>query len=84
MLAGVAEELVSPCESKFVLNDPNDNVAFLPFGSGTRACVGQKFVIQGVMTLFASLLEQYEVCANLLHFLLIIFYIKHIFNGSLG
>ncbi|KAM3685753.1 hypothetical protein ACB098_11G144400 [Castanea mollissima] len=58
---GVAEELVSPCESKFVLNDPNDNVAFLPFGSGTRACVGQKFVIQGVMTLFASLLEQYEI-----------------------
>ncbi|XP_065632743.1 cytochrome P450 750A1 isoform X1 [Quercus suber] len=59
--AGVAEELVSPCKSKFVLNDPNDNVAFLPFGSGTRACVGQKFVIQGVMTLFASLLEQYDI-----------------------
>uniref|UniRef100_A0A2N9GUD8 Uncharacterized protein n=1 Tax=Fagus sylvatica TaxID=28930 RepID=A0A2N9GUD8_FAGSY len=58
---GVAEELVSPGESKFVLNDPNDNVAFLPFGSGTRACVGQKFVIQGVVTLFASLLEQYEI-----------------------
>lgn len=48
-------------ESTFILNDPNDNAAFLPFGSGTRACIGQKFVIQGVAALLASLLEYYEV-----------------------
>ncbi|OAY53340.1 cytochrome P450 734A1 [Manihot esculenta] len=47
--------------SSFILNDPHDNAAFLPFGAGMRACVGQKFVIQGVATLFASLLECYEV-----------------------
>ncbi|KAH7536611.1 hypothetical protein FEM48_Zijuj03G0003100 [Ziziphus jujuba var. spinosa] len=61
--SGLAEELVNPCpgESSFVLNDPNENAAFLPFGSGIRSCVGQKFVIQGVATLFASLLERYEI-----------------------
>lgn len=47
--------------SSFVLKDPNDNEAFLSFGFGTRACLGQKFVIQGVATLFASLLERYEI-----------------------
>ncbi|XP_057451331.1 geranylhydroquinone 3''-hydroxylase CYP76B74-like isoform X2 [Lotus japonicus] len=46
------------------LNNPNENVAFLPFGSGTRACVGQKFVIQIVATLLASLLETYEIRLN--------------------
>lgn len=70
-LSGLAEELVNPCpgESSFVLNDPNENAAFLPFGSGIRSCVGQKFVIQGVATLFASLLERYEVCAFMFYFL---------------
>ncbi|KAB1226678.1 hypothetical protein CJ030_MR1G008473 [Morella rubra] len=58
---GNAENHVHSGESSVVLNDPNDNAAFLPFGSGTRACVGQKFVIRGVATLFASLLEQYEL-----------------------
>ena len=43
------------------MNDPNENPAFLPFGSGIRACVGQKFVIQGVAALFAALLKHYEV-----------------------
>ncbi|CAK7336452.1 unnamed protein product [Dovyalis caffra] len=55
------EEAVGPIQGSFILNDPNDNAAFLPFGSGMRACVGQKFVIHGVATLFASLLECYEV-----------------------
>ncbi|KAF9686335.1 hypothetical protein SADUNF_Sadunf03G0148000 [Salix dunnii] len=55
------EEAADPIQCSFVLNDPNDNAAFLPFGSGMRACVGQKFVIRGVATLFASLLERYEV-----------------------
>lgn len=44
-----------------VLDDPNENAAFLPFGSGTRACVGQKFAILAITTLFASLLQRYEV-----------------------
>lgn len=61
LLSGSTEELVDPVDSSFVLNDPNENVAFLPFGSGMRACVGQKFVIQGVATLIASLLQHYEV-----------------------
>ncbi|XWS74597.1 hypothetical protein CRYUN_Cryun01aG0012200 [Craigia yunnanensis] len=60
-IAGPAEELLDKRQSSFVLNDPNENPAFLPFGSGTRACICQKFVILGVATLFASLLEQYEV-----------------------
>ncbi|CAL5330542.1 unnamed protein product [Camellia sinensis] len=56
-----AEERVDVGQGTYVLNDPNENAAFLPFGSGTRACLGQKFVILGVATLFASLLEHYEV-----------------------
>ncbi|XWS65438.1 hypothetical protein CRYUN_Cryun05aG0112700 [Craigia yunnanensis] len=58
---GPAEELLEQRQNSFVLNDPNENPAFLPFGSGTHACLCQKFVVQGVATLFASLLEQYEV-----------------------
>ncbi|GAY55035.1 hypothetical protein CUMW_161320 [Citrus unshiu] len=58
---GNAEEYVDPRQSSFVLNDPNNNAAFLPFGSGSRACVGQKYVTQGIATLFASLLERYEI-----------------------
>lgn len=56
-----AEKRGNSGESTFILNDPNDNAAFLPFGSGTRACIGQKFVIQGVAALLASLLEYYEI-----------------------
>ena len=59
-------------ESSFVLNDPTGNVAFLPFGFGARSCVGRKFIIQGVATLFASLLANYEVGS---FFFLIYFYI---------
>lgn len=58
---GFAEELVYPACNSYVLNDPTENAAFLPFGSGVRACVGQKFVILKVATLIASLLEQYEI-----------------------
>ncbi|WJX36598.1 hypothetical protein P8452_24457 [Trifolium repens] len=50
--------------SSFVLNDPSEIAAFLPFGSGARACVGQKFVIQVVATLLASLLKKYEIRLN--------------------
>ncbi|KAB2078858.1 hypothetical protein ES319_A06G192000v1 [Gossypium barbadense] len=60
-IAGHAEEHKDQRKCTFVLKDPNKNPTFLPFGSGARACVCQKFVIQGVATLFASLLEQYEV-----------------------
>ncbi|CAL5381488.1 unnamed protein product [Camellia sinensis] len=56
-----AEERVDVGQGTYVLNDPNENAAFVPFGSGTRACLGQKFVILGVATLFASLLEHYEI-----------------------
>ncbi|XP_057976259.1 uncharacterized protein LOC131163641 [Malania oleifera] len=60
-LTGAPEELADPGQSSFVLNDPNETAAFLPFGSGVRACVGQKFAIFRIGTLFAALLEQYEV-----------------------
>lgn len=50
-------------ESSFTLNDPNKSTAFLPFGSGIRACVGQKFVIKAVAMLFVSLLEHHVVCS---------------------
>lgn len=71
--SGNAEKRVHSGNSSSILNNPDDNVAFLPFGSGTRSCVGQKFVIQGVATLFASLLEQYEVCAIISYLFLPIF-----------
>lgn len=64
LFTGAAKEDMDLRNTSFILKDPNDNAAFLPFGSGSRACVGQKFVIHGVATLFASLLESYEVCAN--------------------
>jgi cytochrome P450 len=35
--------------------------SFLPFGSGSRACVGQKFVILAISMFIASLLRKYEV-----------------------
>ncbi|KAK1277203.1 Cytochrome P450 [Acorus gramineus] len=50
-----------PVNSSFVLNDPNDNAAFLPFGSGSRACIGQRFSILSIATLCASLLQLYEI-----------------------
>lgn len=60
LLLGGAEE-VRFRKMSLVLNDPNANPAFLPFGSGARACVGQQFVVHGVVSLLASLLEHYEV-----------------------
>lgn len=38
--------------------------SFLPFGSGSRACVGQKFAIIAISMLIASLLRNYEVRCN--------------------
>ncbi|KAL6124841.1 hypothetical protein ACLB2K_077350 [Fragaria x ananassa] len=58
--AGAAQNFVYQGESSFNLHDPDKSTAFLPFGSGVRACVGQKFVTEGVAMLFASLLRQYE------------------------
>lgn len=48
-------------EESYIISDPYKNAAFLPFGSGLRACVGQRFAILGIASIFASLLEQYEV-----------------------
>ncbi|KAK7259632.1 hypothetical protein RIF29_25244 [Crotalaria pallida] len=59
--SGSTEELNDARFSSFVLNDPNENAAFLPFGYGARTCVGQKFVIQVVALLLASLLKKYEI-----------------------
>ncbi|XP_010244425.1 PREDICTED: cytochrome P450 734A1-like [Nelumbo nucifera] len=58
---GAAKDLAGAGDGSFVVNDPNANEAFLPFGSGARVCVGQKLAIRGISTLFTSLLEQYEV-----------------------
>lgn len=44
-----------------VMKEPNEFKAFLPFGSGTRACIGQKLAILGISSLFTALIEQYEV-----------------------
>ncbi|CAN6483054.1 unnamed protein product [Victoria cruziana] len=45
----------------YALNDPYANAAFLPFGSGARACVGQRFAILGIATLVACLVRRYEI-----------------------
>ncbi|KAL2900741.1 Cytochrome P450 3A31, partial [Bienertia sinuspersici] len=47
-------------EGPYILSDPHKNAAYLPFGSGLRTCVGQRFAIMGIASIFASLLEQYE------------------------
>uniref|UniRef100_J3MNI8 Cytochrome P450 n=1 Tax=Oryza brachyantha TaxID=4533 RepID=J3MNI8_ORYBR len=42
-------------------NECDETESFLPFGSGSRACVGQRFAILGIAMLIASLLRSYEV-----------------------
>ncbi|ERM99078.1 hypothetical protein AMTRI_Chr01g103380 [Amborella trichopoda] len=51
----------SPLTKCLGFEDPNANAAFLPFGSGVRACIGQKFAVTGITALLASLLQLYEV-----------------------
>lgn len=58
-------EVVYPACNSYVVNDPTEDAAFLPFGAGLRACVGRKFVILKVATLIASLRELYEVHSNI-------------------
>ncbi|OVA20676.1 Cytochrome P450 [Macleaya cordata] len=60
-IAGATREVVDCTDGPLVLNDPNVNDSFLPFGSGKRACIGQKFAILGIATLFASLVQHYEI-----------------------
>eukprot|EP00262_Sarcandra_glabra_P020839 TRINITY_DN8471_c0_g1_i1.p1 TRINITY_DN8471_c0_g1~~TRINITY_DN8471_c0_g1_i1.p1 ORF type:complete len:589 (-),score=83.32 TRINITY_DN8471_c0_g1_i1:532-2298(-) len=57
----VEKELSGSDNSPFMLNKPDENASFLPFGSGTRSCVGQKYAVSGIATLFASMLQQYEI-----------------------
>lgn len=59
-ISGTSEEHEKYEECPFI-SEPNKSAAFLPFGSGARACVGQKFAIHGISTLLASLLQNYEV-----------------------
>ncbi|KAH9322433.1 hypothetical protein KI387_017072, partial [Taxus chinensis] len=40
--------------------DPDANASFLPFGSGSRVCVGKKFAIVEMTALLASMLQHYE------------------------
>ncbi|KAJ4836318.1 hypothetical protein Tsubulata_004557 [Turnera subulata] len=47
--------------ASFSVKDPNEVAAYLSFGSGVRACVGQKFVINEVAAFFALFLQRYEV-----------------------
>nr|AJD25253.1 cytochrome P450 CYP727B10 [Salvia miltiorrhiza] len=44
-----------------VMKEPNEFEAFLPFGSGTRACLGQELAVFGISSLFAALIEHYEL-----------------------
>ncbi|KAL7083781.1 hypothetical protein ACP275_14G183400 [Erythranthe tilingii] len=43
------------------MKEPNEFEAFLPFGYGARACIGQKLAVRGISSLFAVLLGQYEI-----------------------
>ncbi|RWW49034.1 hypothetical protein BHE74_00044852 [Ensete ventricosum] len=42
-------------------SEPKRMAAFLPFGYGIRACIGEKFPTLGISTLIAFLLQNYEV-----------------------
>ncbi|CAI0421049.1 unnamed protein product, partial [Linum tenue] len=57
-------EEVNATKGPLILNDPTNNPAFLPFGSGVRACACQKPVITGVGAMLASLIASYEVRAS--------------------
>ncbi|CAA6653977.1 unnamed protein product [Spirodela intermedia] len=37
------------------------NCGFLPFGSGKRACVGQKFAVLAISTLLASWIQEFQI-----------------------
>lgn len=41
--------------------DPDINVSFLPFGSGSRVCVGKRFASVEMTALLASMLQHYEI-----------------------
>ncbi|KAL9247779.1 hypothetical protein vseg_021173 [Gypsophila vaccaria] len=60
-ITDAAEVLVNSEVESYILNDSYKNTAYLPFGSGLRACVGQKFAVHGIATMLASLVEHYEI-----------------------
>ncbi|XP_008810178.2 probable cytochrome P450 313a2 [Phoenix dactylifera] len=57
---GTFEEHEKHEECPFI-SEPNKSAAFLPFGAGARACIGQKFAIHGISALLAYLLQNYEM-----------------------
>ncbi|XP_010557898.1 PREDICTED: cytochrome P450 4A25-like [Tarenaya hassleriana] len=60
-LTGSQKDEGETSPAKFVLKDPKEDITLLSFGGGLRSCLGEKFVIQGVASLLASLLEHYEI-----------------------
>lgn len=54
--------LYQTSEESYVLPCLADvNCGFLSFGSGKRACVGQKFAVLGISTLLASWIQEFQV-----------------------
>lgn len=47
--------------TSFKFEDWDANPSFLPFGSGSRVCVGKRFAIVEMTALLASILQRYEI-----------------------
>eukprot|EP01018_Ginkgo_biloba_P006070 Gb_25378 [translate_table: standard] len=48
-------------DARVIFEDFDSNSSFLPFGLGSRVCVGKRFAIVEMTTLLASLLQRYEI-----------------------
>eukprot|EP01018_Ginkgo_biloba_P010958 Gb_30571 [translate_table: standard] len=47
--------------TSFSFEEPGANASFLPFGSGSRVCVGKRLAIVEMTALLASMLQRYEI-----------------------